>query len=43
MTRPAIVAIACVALLATAFFGPSKPTATALPTFAQAYHVDSKD
>jgi hypothetical protein len=31
-----------VALLASAFFGPSKPRATALPTFAQAYHVDCK-
>lgn len=42
MKRPIVIAIACVALLAGAFFGPSKQTATALPTFAQAYHVDCK-
>jgi len=42
MKRPLIVAIACVALLASAFFGPSKQAATALPTFAQAYHVGCK-
>jgi hypothetical protein len=38
---PLLVA-ACIALLASALFGPSKPAATALPTFAQAYHVDCK-
>lgn len=42
MRHPAIVAIICIALLAGAFFGPSKQAATALPTFAQAYHVDCK-
>lgn len=42
MRRPVVLAMACIALLASAFFGPSKQAATALPTFAQAYHVDCK-
>jgi len=40
--RALTVATACAVLLASAFFGPSKQAATALPTFAQAYHVDCK-
>ncbi|HTJ25627.1 MAG TPA: hypothetical protein VMA36_05610, partial [Candidatus Limnocylindria bacterium] len=40
MKRPLLLAAAGLALLGTALFGPSKPAATALPTFAQAYHVD---
>jgi hypothetical protein len=42
MKHPLVLAGACVALLAGAFFGPSKQAATALPTFAQAYHVDCR-
>jgi hypothetical protein len=40
--RVVLFAMACIALLASALFGPSTQQATALPTFAQAYHVDCK-
>jgi hypothetical protein len=40
--RIALFGAACVGLLATALFGPAGNPAAALPTFAQAYHVDCK-
>jgi hypothetical protein len=38
--RAALIGLACAGLLGIALFGPAAKPADALPTFAQAYHVD---